>query len=188
MVLLYLLDPQDPYNFKAEYDRWSSQVYNLYSDNSKHHLFANNDLEIEFEITRFQYENNRMIPISIFCHIGCINKFPSDYCYYILWINRYKLRYSDVIDINDTTKYYPQVWEIGKTTDKIYTNINKSIINKLFPKFKGVCVDGKINEIKIKHNYAVNDQRFYKDIEFHGFNRLYDYENFKKHYDSTRVQ
>lgn len=86
-------------------------------------------------------------------------------CFYVLWLNS---------STPNGLGHYEQRWGIGTRTDTIYSNLNISVINRIFPKFQGILIDGKISEVVIHENYNVNEWWFYQDIEFVGFNRFED--------------
>ena len=56
-------------------------------------------------------------------------------------------------------------WNLDKFADTVFTNFKAKDVRRLFPSFKGVCID-TVEEIKIDYKYPPNTQEFYDNIEF----------------------
>lgn len=140
-----------------------------YTINKKFHVFENTLLEIQFPSVRYKldskYRSLHCLICSGYLYDDKLFYSDDDKCFYFLWLNR---------TLEDKFGRFEFKWEIGKSTDTIYSNLDKKVIAKIFPKFKGIVIDGKITEIKIYRNYDVSEWLFYQDIEFVGFDRYED--------------
>ncbi|HRP03259.1 MAG TPA: hypothetical protein PLE30_11485 [Candidatus Kapabacteria bacterium] len=165
------------FNFKSETEYSFIYSIHLYTRIDSLKLFKNEDLEIQTGIDFYDHDTL----INLHCQIGV--KYIKDYnlnsklrdsisylCYYIFWQN---------LEKRDTTNrrrhIIPKKWEINKDTRIIYSNIDELEIKRIFPFYKGKVINKNIDEVFVNYNFSTNNERFYGEIEFSGFETFGSY-------------
>jgi hypothetical protein len=83
---------------------------------------------------------------------------------YVRWVNR-ALNYDILSHIKiQLNPIFEQ--GIGKYTDTLYTNLDKSIIERFYPEFKGIYIRSYPKRIKVNFNNDPDTHEFYDNIEF----------------------
>lgn len=83
--------------------------------------------------------------------------------FYIKWTNRSPAHELLKSDTYVDSPFY--IWELGKSTDTVYTNLDEKIIRSTYPDFKGVFVYKKYNIITLDYKYNPNKPEFYDNIK-----------------------
>lgn len=164
---------------------YDGEIIFKYSWNEKNNKISGNDLEIIFSrdrigsLTLMKPEN---------CLIGAKLINEQLKAYFILWQNKGFdpikttkrkywsngfVEYYDE-DLDSNLKVFSPVrgtynWEISDITDSLISNLDLSMIKKLFPKFNGKYIQIKIDTIFLDYQYPVETLEFYNSIKFSNF-------------------
>ena len=155
----------------------------IYSWNKKNHLFDGDDLEIIFTRERVG-KRSLMRPEN---YIISVKKVKDKLkAILIIWQNGGELPKKDTNKLylgdreydlsaedNNPGKYFSNnmkfEWEIGATTDTLWTNLSKEILQKLYPKFSGKYHEIKVDSIFVNYDYPTETYDFYNNIYFNNF-------------------
>jgi hypothetical protein len=152
-------------NFKSKLLRpyWNCYCNFMHIYDKSDHYFRNTTLEVEFQ--SYIYDDEIEFYKPGFSIIGCKEINHELFGFALLWLNKKQntveyLKYSNsILQISN---------KIDSTTDTLFTSLNKSIINKIFPSFKGVYI--KLNLDSISWNKIDEDRyEYYNSIKFHDF-------------------
>lgn len=137
-----------------------------YVSEEKFKLFYNSILEIQDIFTiRFHIKD-----YEIYNYFISVNK--KNKAFYLIW------KRNDIILFNKNLDL-----QLNLNSDTVYSNIDRKLFQLIFPKFKGKVINGKVNEISVKHDYQIFDHLFYLDIKFIGL-EIGDYEYWRNSLDT----
>lgn len=164
---------------------YDGEIIFKYSWNEKNNKISGNDLEIIFSRDR-KGSLTLMKPENCFIGAKLINEQLK--AYVILWQNKgfdpikstekkywsngFIEYYDKVLDSN--LRVFSPVrgtynWEISDITDTLISNMDLSMIKKLFPKFNGKYKQINIDTIFLDYQYPVETFEFYNSIKFNNF-------------------